>query len=382
MLTLSIVALILAGLPALLYLRNTRIFLPPALPDGDRRFGPVSVLIPARNEERSIAAAIAAIQANQGVEFEVVVLDDHSEDATASIVRALASQDSRVRLESAPPLPAGWCGKQHACFSLSQHARFPNLVFLDADVRLAPDGLVRMANFLETSKAELVSAFPRQETGTLLERMVIPLIHFLLLGFLPIDRMRKSRQPGLGTGCGQLFVTRADVYAKMGGHGAVRTSLHDGITLPRAYRKAGYDTDICDGTDVAVCRMYRGAAELWYGLAKNAREGLGAPLLLPFSTALLFGGQVLPVILLAFAMRLTPLGLILTALATALAYGPRLDAAWRYRQSWLGAVLHPLGILVLLAIQWYANIRVWLGRPVGWKGRPHPSTQTIMTSQL
>src|SRR5262249_61852699 len=99
----------------------------------------ISVLIPARNEERGIVAAVESALASEGVSLEVIVLDDHSEDRTAALVEGLARRDSRVRLVPAPPLPEGWCGKQHACHVLAGCACHPLLAFLDADVRLAPD---------------------------------------------------------------------------------------------------------------------------------------------------------------------------------------------------------------------------------------------------
>jgi hypothetical protein len=373
LLTLATVALGLAALPAVLYLRNTRLFRPPPAPGGTALSPQVSVLIPARNEQTSIAACVESVLASRGVEIEVIVLDDHSDDRTAAVVREIARKDPRVRLEPAPPLPGGWCGKQHACFALSKFARFPLLTFLDADVRLAPDALARMAAFLDASKAELVSGFPRQETGTLLEKLLIPLINWLLVCYLPMRPMRKYRLPGLGAGCGQWFMTRRGAYDRVGGHAAVRASLHDGVTLPRAYRKAGLMTDICDATELAVCRMYCSARGVWMGLAKNAREGLGAPGLIWVWTVLLFGGQVLPFALLGFAGQMGGTEAVLVGTAAGLAYLPRLGAAQRFRQSWLGAVLHPLGILMLLGVQWYAVLRTVIGKPVGWRGRQPPT---------
>jgi hypothetical protein len=330
------------------------------------------VLIPARNEERSIRAAVEAALAGRGVELEVVVLDDHSEDATARIVAELAARDPRVRLLQGPPLPPGWCGKQHACVVLARAARHPLLVFVDADVRLAPDGLARMAAFLDASGADLVSGVPRQEAGTFLEKLVIPLIHFVLLGFLPLRRMRRSCRPAFAAGCGQLFLARRTVYERVGGHAAIRASLHDGIKLPRAFRAAGLKTDLCDATDVATCRMYRGAGELWHGLAKNATEGLAAPRMIVPATALLLGGQVLPLALLPLAWA-EPAAAGLAALGVVLLFSPRLAGMRRFHQSPLGAALHPLGVLVLVAIQWYGLLRALLGRPAGWKGRLYGS---------
>lgn len=122
---------------------------------------------------------------------------------------------------------------------------------------------------------------------------------------------------------------------------------------------------------LATCRMYRGAGELWSGLARNATEGLAAPTMLLTATALLLGGQVLPFVLLACAPRLPPAALALSLLAVGAAYYPHLAGARHFGQSWFGAHLHPLGILILLAIQWFAAGRALLGRPAGWKGRAY-----------
>jgi hypothetical protein len=379
---LALVAFALAAVPALMFLRNVQLFRAPAAGDGGAP-PPISVLIPARNEEHSIGPAVESVLANVAVQLEVVVLDDHSEDRTAVVVREIAARDGRVRLEQAPPLPEGWCGKQWACYTLSQYARYPVLTFLDADVRLGELALLRLSGYLRTSGAALVSGFPRQETGTILEKLVIPLINWLLVCYLPIGPMRRVNHPALGVGCGQWFMTTREAYEKVGGHAAVKESLHDGVTLPRAYRRAGLRTDICDATADATCRMYRSAGQVWNGLAKNAREGLGAPGLILIWTALLFGGQVLPLLLVRPPQdwRLgTWLFDALGVVAVFLGYLPRFACAVRYRQSWLGAVLHPVGVLVLLAIQWYALVRWAIGRPVGWKGRGHPARQTSRSS--
>jgi hypothetical protein len=232
---------------------------------------------------------------------------------------------------------------------------------MDADVRLASDALRRMTAFMDGT--DLASGIPHQQTETFLEKLLIPQIHFVLLGFLPMPRMRVSLNPALGAGCGQLFIVSREAYEKSRGHAAIRTTLHDGVKLPRAFRRAGFKTDLFDATDVATCRMYHSAGEVWRGLAKNATEGLGAPATIVPATLLLLAGQVLP------ALVAWPV--------LALVYLPRLIAAWRFRQSWLGAVLHPIGILTLLAIQWIALGRSWLGRPAEWRGRAYTVPEPI-----
>lgn len=364
-----------AVLPALMYLRNRRLYrAPPALEMDPSGVVPcMSVLIPARNEAVGIRATVEAALASQGVTLEVLVLDDHSEDATATIVATLAKEEPRLRLLTAPPLPPGWCGKQHACAVLAQQARYPVLVFLDADVRLQPAGLARLAVWLNASGAALVSGFPRQETVTWLEHLVIPLMHVILLGFLPLWRMRQSTHPAYGSGCGQLFMGHRDAYERAGGHAAIRTSLHDGLTLPRAFRRAGFRTDLCDATELATCRMYRSAATLWQGFAKNAGEGLAAPSMLLPATVMLLGGQILPCFLLGwgFLVGHSPFFLSLALGGMLAMYLPRLAMRRRFRHSLRGALLHPGGVLVLLAIQWYAWGCRCLGQPLLWKGRSY-----------
>ncbi|MBX7165205.1 MAG: glycosyltransferase [Pirellulales bacterium] len=369
------IACCLAVVPAMVFLRNLGLYRVPAVIAADVQ-PRVSVLIPARNEEPSIGAAVESALASRGVVLEVIVLDDHSTDRTAEIVDHIAARDSRVRCVSAPPLPDGWCGKQHACSRLAELAAHDWFVFVDADVRLAPDGLARAVAFVERQGVGLASGIPRQETGTALERLVLPLIHFLLLGYLPLWRMRRSRHPAYAAGCGQLFVTDRVSYRRAGGHAAIRASLHDGITLPRAYRSAGLGTDLFDATPLATCRMYRSAAQVWSGLAKNATEGLAAPGLIAPITVLLVGGQIVPPILLLLGVfgRFDPLTTLVAAAGTVAAYLPRAIGVRRFGQSFWGACAHPLGVALLLAIQWWA-FGLWLvGRRTAWKDRvyaPH-----------
>jgi cellulose synthase/poly-beta-1,6-N-acetylglucosamine synthase-like glycosyltransferase len=159
--SLTLAASALAALPAMLFFRNLSLFRPPPVPVAGSVRPRVSILIPARDEERAIEGAVRAALASAEVEVELLVLDDHSSDRTAAIVEGIAAIDRRLRLVTAPLLPPGWCGKQHACARLAERAAGDWLLFLDADVRLAPDAASRLVAFAETSSAALVSGFPR-----------------------------------------------------------------------------------------------------------------------------------------------------------------------------------------------------------------------------
>lgn len=385
---LTFIALAFAAIPCGLFLLN--LFAYRRLPlnsewitdkTGTGKRGGISVLIPARNEEHNLPALLATVLANRNCQFEVVVLDDHSTDQTAAIIHKFAQRDPRVRCESAPPLPPGWCGKQHACHHLARLARHPLLLFIDADVRLATDALSRMTSFMHDSGAQLASSVPRQELLTFSERLLIPLIHFILLGYLPIHFMRRTRMPGLSGGCGQLFLAQRDAYAECGGHAMIRGSLHDGIQLPRLFRRYGFKTDLFDATDLATCRMYHTNRETWRGLAKNAAEGLGAPATIIPMTVLLLGGQVLPFALLGCSAILPPTLMAGALVACALAYLPRFLAIKRFRQPFGSAILHPFGIIALLAIQWHALIRRATGKSSEWKGRQYTPTVQPQTAK-
>lgn len=363
-------ACLLSGISTAVFLRNLPLYAPLPRPGSNRLR--CSVLIPARNEEANIGAALRSVLQSKDIDLEVIVLDDGSTDRTVEIVREFSSIDSRSRLETAQPLPVGWCGKNFACHQLAAFAHYPLLAFMDADVRVSgADSLARIAEFVEQSGAALVSGVPREETRGLLEKLIIPLIHFVLLGFLPLERMRKCTDPRFAAACGQILAVRRDAYQRTGGHAAIANRIHDAVALTRSFRSHGLATDLFDATDSFHCRMYQHPSEVWHGFAKNAHEGLGSPRLIVPSTILLLGGQVLPLFLLACAK--SPLVLCLAALATAAALLPRLIAVARFRQSLLGALLHPVGICVLVAIQWSAFFRSFCKRPAVWKGRSYLS---------
>ncbi len=359
---------------ALLFLCNYLAFR--KAPSANRYAGEVpavSVLIPARDEARGILQTLHAILANRSVDVEVVVLDDHSQDATATLVTDLAALDSRVRLIRGSTLPRGWCGKQYACHQLAQQARHDEFLFIDADVTLAADAILRCLLQRRATGADLLSGFPRQIVGSLGEAMLIPLMYVVLLTYLPFVLMRRTNMTSAAAGCGQLFLTSRSAYQQAGGHAAIRSSLHDGLTLPRAYRRAGLTTDVFDASDFAQCRMYRGLAQTWSGLIKNAHEGIANwRLLLPL-TSLMIMGYVAPTALLlsqGFQAR-SLVVLAVAAVATIVSYLPRVLTAARFDRAWFSTALFPISILLFVALQWVAFGRRLVGTHSHWRGRTY-----------
>jgi hypothetical protein len=358
--TADTVALCFAALPFVLALWNLTLF---RTPQRVAQPAAVSVIIPARNEEQNIGPTCAAVLNSESVVLELLVLDDHSTDHTATILAGIG--DPRLRVIPVPPLPPGWTGKQFACATGAALARYELMAFIDADVRLAPDALGRIAGFMQRERVGLGSGFPREVTSGFADGLLLPLIHFLLLGFLPIAAMRRVRSPAFGAGCGQIIAVWREAYRRAGGHGAVRQTMHDGILLPRAFRRAGIMTGIFDASRFATCRMYETAGALAQGLMKNATEGMAKPVALPLWTGLLGCGHVLPVVL----VLTQPDRMALAALAVSVA--TRLILALRFRAPLWSALLHPLGVTAFLALQWLALIRQHRGRPATWRGRAY-----------
>lgn len=358
------IALLLAVFPAANGLINLFLLRAPRGPGPEGAL--VSILIPARDEAANIGPCLEAALAETGVPIEVVVMDDGSTDGTAEIVRRMAERDRRLRLMQAPPLPAGWSGKMHACARLAEEARGTHLLFIDADMRLFPGAAAALAGHAARHRLALVSGVPRQRIGTIGEGLTVPMINLLLMGYLPGGGRAFTRLPGFAAGCGQMMLFERGAYRAVGGHAALRATLHDGLNFPRLLRAAGHRTEMVEGAPLATCRMYRGFREAWRGFLKNAREGMATPIGLPVWTVVLAGAHLWPFFLLpAFQ----------AVLALALVFALRAAITRRVGEPYWTVALHPAAVAVALAIQWTALTRALLGRKEGWKGRDYAAPE-------
>ncbi len=333
----------------------------------------VSVLIPARNEALRIGRLLDSVLSSQGIDCEICVLDDESHDGTDAIVQGYASNHPCVRLLRGGAKPSGWSGKQWACFQLAQQAQHDELVFLDADVTLSSDAILRAITRRRRCRADLLSGFPHQRVVTLGEQLLIPLIQLILLCFLPFGLMRWTRMTGASAGCGQFFLTTKAAYQSTGGHGSIRQSLHDGVMLPRSYRLSGLRTDVFDASDMASCRMYTSFAETWSGLMKNATEGFAKMPLLPVMTVLMLLAFVLPVVCATgFLTGLIGPHLVAPVVCSCfMSYLPRFLCCWKFDRAWRGCLLNPVSIILFLIIQWSALISKSRGKGVEWRQRSY-----------
>ena len=339
----------------------------------------VSLVIPARNEARNIASCVESALGSSYPRLEVIVVDDHSTDETAEIVRAIAARDERLRVITPPPLPDGWFGKQWACAAGAAESHGEVLGFMDADTRQARDLVTRTVNAMLARDADLLSVAGTQELGGFWERMIQPQIFAIMLQrYGGTELVNRSRRVTEKIANGQCLWVRRSAYEAMGGHAAVRHEVAEDLALAQHWFGAGRTVALVLGLDQLSTRMYTSLRELIDGWGKNIYAGgrkampLGAVgrVLYPLAlvTPSLFALVPPVVLLLGLLGAVGPTATTWAAVATgANLVWWLLVYAW-LRLSPLYALLHPLGAAMVLYIALGAIAR---GRRVRWKEREY-----------
>ncbi|MGH9398877.1 MAG: glycosyltransferase, partial [Thermoanaerobaculia bacterium] len=233
----------------------------------------VSVVIPARDEERGIERAVRSHLLQDYANFEVVVVDDRSSDRTGEILAALAREDRRLTVLPGIDPPAGWLGKPHALHVAALAATGELLLFADADVVYDPRALGEAVAFLEASRADFAVLLPRMEAEGFWESVLMPYVlgaYFGGIGFLA--NMDRPRWAAAGGGAGNLI--RRSAYDAVGGHAALKDSVIDDVHLALKTKRGGFRTRAVRAEDRVSVRMYRGLAGVVNGFTKNIAYAL------------------------------------------------------------------------------------------------------------
>lgn len=332
----------------------------------------VVVLIPARNEERGIEKAVRSVFASGTAVRELIVYDDGSTDQTPAILTRLGQEFPNLRVVQGNGLPSGWVGKPHACHQLARASQGDSddtvLLFLDADVEVEPGGISRILSLMDAKGADLVTAVPRQVTGSFVERQILPLLHVTYTSWLPMPLVWLSHDPRFLAANGQVLAVRRGVYDAVGGFEAVKTDVVDDMAFCRRVKEAKRRVVFADGHHIARCRMYTDARGVWEGFSKNLYEGIGGhPVALLGVIGLYMATYVLPYLLLIASLGYAPL-VGPAAVGVACNVGMRALLAAKHGHPVESVVFHPLAVLGLLAIavnSWRWNRRgaiVWAGR--------------------
>ncbi len=228
----------------------------------------VSVLVPTRNEEENIVACLESLQRQDYPEFEVLVLDDNSTDRTAEFVSQIAAKDGRIRLIKGEPLPEGWAGKPFACYQLAEKARGSWLLFIDADTTHDASMLRSVMALALELKPSLLSGFPRQLAYSLPEKIVMPVLYFIITSWLPLWWLQRSKKPRPSFAVGQFLLFPREEYWRIGGHKVVSSRILEDVWLGvEVVRHAGRHI-VVDLSPVFSTRMYHDIKGMWEGFVK------------------------------------------------------------------------------------------------------------------
>ena len=344
----------------------------------------VSVIIPARNEERNIRACLSSIVASDYPSFEVIVVDDQSEDRTAKIVRDSETGNAReVRLIQGESLPEGWLGKPWVCSQGAAQASGDLLLFVDADTVHSP-GLLRQSVLeLSDSKGDVLTIIGQQIMGTFWERLLQPQFFFLLaMRFPGLGEKKKPHQWRHAIANGQYLLFKREVYDALGGHGAVAEEVVEDLRLAQLLVRGGWYLVLRSGDGLRT-RMYQSLGDLIEGWSKNVATatlqttpGWLLPVILPLSLLVGWGLWLLPAVVLAGALVTGSTGTPLQWSAIATGIGV---VVWARTTRIMGenpiyGFLFPLGSI----LGGYIFILSWMkGSRIRWKGRDYRVSRAV-----
>ena len=342
---------------------------PPAVP------GPlVSVIVPARDEERGIGAAVRSLRALDYARVQIVVVDDESRDATGDAARAAGGGDPRVTVIDGAPLPAGWVGKPWACWQGVAAARGEWLLFTDADVVHAPDSLGRALAMARRLGRGGLTLLPSIDTGGVAERAVMPAALVAIATFVAPGPLARSARSRVAIAAGGYMLMPRALYDAVGGHAAIRWRMVNDVCLAAAIKRRGALLVPVPAGRLARLRMYHGAREVWRGWSKNASfAAAGGAAKGLVSAGVVSSLALLPAAAVADGLRrrdarLAAVGVAGCAAQLAL---QRL-AAWAVPTPARYAPTLPLGMLVLSAAAARGALERMGGLGPRWRGRRYP----------
>jgi len=340
------------------------------------REGEISILIPARNEERNLADCLSSLSTQGAVVKEILIYDDHSTDLTLNIIEQHGQRDPRIRLVAPVALPTGWGGKNFACAQLANAAGCEWLLFLDADARLSEHSAIKILNEACRRELTLLSCWPGLELNSFWEQTLLPMLNFLVFTLYPAPLSIRRNDPSLGLAHGACLLVRRDKYFTSGGHAAVRDAITEDIRLAQLWRECGERGLCLDGTGTVTVRMYRSLSEIWSGFQKNFFPGFRSSVTFWTFVAMHFALFLLPFVLLPVVIFRGSLATWTLLAGVFCVLLMRLLLVLRFKQPLWPILLHPLAeaFLILLALSSWWRCRG--GKGVEWKGRSyHPRAQ-------
>jgi glycosyltransferase involved in cell wall biosynthesis len=326
----------------------------------------VAAIVPARNEEVSIAACITSLTAQPEI-VEIIAVNDQSSDRTTEILHGLAKNIPHLRVIDAPAPPAGWVGKNHAVSLGAHQASSRWLLFTDADAVLL-EGAIAKAIALATEKdAALISFSPEQELQTWYERVLIPFVYLRLAQRFSFDEVNDTASKAAAAN-GQFLLIQRETYDDVGGHAAIHGAVLEDVALARRVKSAGFRIWFASGFGIVRVRMYRSFSAMWEGWKKNLFQLMGGStgsVFAEFESA--FPWMILVILIIGIKLPVAMFAGVILLLLRQVSYGMALSRnhfPFKYIIYYLPAIFMYAGVL-------WASHESYAKGKVTWKGREY-----------
>lgn len=331
----------------------------------------VSILMPARNEAfRVLSKSIASIISQTYGNFEVIILNDRSTDATKKILEEFKNQSSKIKIIDGAELPKDWLGKPHALQQALQSANGEWIITTDADIIFAPETLRTAVGYAEENNFDALTLAPKLILHSFWEILFMPVFGWFCVLAMPFHRVNNpDRTESMGVG--NFFMFRRKVLNKIGGFEIVKSQVAEDLKLAEIIKKQHFKLRIDYAPKLIETRMYAGFWEIWEGFTKNLFSGMKFSLpktIFGIMSVFLFG--VMPFLLMFIAlffgqtMLFLPLFFVYIVQTLIFAF---LHLEWRGNLYY--ALLTPFGLFIFLSILVNSTVKVLSGRGVTWKGR-------------
>jgi len=321
----------------------------------------ISILIPVRNEQDNILTLLQSIYDQDYIDYEVIILDDGSDDNTYSICEEFASKHHQFRVIKGQKLPHNWLGKNYACHQLAEQAKGDYFLFLDADEKVNDSLLNSAIHRMRLYNLGLLSLFTNQQMDTFGEKSVVPLMHYILLNLLPLRLVYLVKNSTVAAASGQFMLFDAELYRKNEWHKQVKDRVVEDVEIMRIVKSSGYNGEALLANGMISCRMYKSYTEAVNGFSKNFLAGFNYSIItLLIYLIIIIGGPMIVMMTLNLQLIVFMIGLIiLTRIMISLSAS---------QNAWLNVLLHPLQMINLTIIAFMA-IQKHLTKTTVWKGR-------------
>src|SRR5487761_690637 len=342
----------------------------------------VSILVPARNEEEILPAALASLMNLNYPDYEVILVDDASTDRTGALADERAARDSRLTVIHNFALPADWTGKGHALHLAAQAASGEWILATDADVVFHPAALRLAVTTALRREVRLLSILPQVDAATFWDKAVLPAFVMVLAASFPLRLVNNPSSKRAFAAGGFILMARRDLEA-FGGYERLRGTVVEDLRTAEMFKRGGRSIFVALSSGLLETRMYRNGSELWEGLSRSAFEGSGRSVMKVFA-ALVTGAFM---VLLPWACLLACLAAdslpeghridhrtfvlsVATLAVSSLTYVPLV----RYCRAPLWYVLTlPIAYAFYAAAATYSAAISLVGPGVMWKGRYYRS---------